>query len=159
MGKIRSYLLSDEELITELRDPENPSKIQHEGLQRRFCLLENIAQGKAITGDEFDAEGKKEATFLYHPDSRLICVHGKNRIGLDGVLKSKADKDQHRKLWCKYHPCENDNDAQPIFGRPGEGKPNNNETLLILISGISSSCIFIIIILMFTLFKKRRYNY
>ena len=106
MSATKLYTLSDEELIKELQHPEYPSKIKGADLMRAFCLMEKVAQGKDITGAEMPPEAKKETIFGYHPDSRLLCVYGKNRIGLDGVLESKEEEIKHRELWCKYNPCK-----------------------------------------------------
>ena len=106
MSTTKLSTLSNEELIKKLKHPEYPSKIKHAELFRTFCLAENLAQGKDLTDAVMTPEAKKEAIFGFHPDSRLFCVHGKNRIGLDGVLESEEEEIKHRKMWCKYNPCK-----------------------------------------------------
>lgn len=106
MSDTKLYNLSDEELIKELQHPEYPSKIKGADLTRSICLMEEVAQGKDLTGAEMSPDAKREIIFGYHPDSRLLCVYGKNRIGLDGVLESKEEEIKHRELWCKYNPCK-----------------------------------------------------
>jgi hypothetical protein len=93
--------LSDEQLREQI-------KVQQElrDWHRAMCMSEWLAQGKDITGEYMKPEGKRETDFMYHPDSRLFCVHGKNRIGLDGVLTSEAEEVKHRNLWCKYRTCK-----------------------------------------------------
>jgi hypothetical protein len=106
MSTTKLTTLSNEELIKELQHPEYPSKIKHAEFIRALCLAERVAQGKNLANADLTPEAKKEAIFAYHPDSRLFCVHGKNRIGLDGVLESEEDEIKHREMWCKYNPCK-----------------------------------------------------
>ena len=147
--------LSNEELITKLKHPEYPSKIKHAEIFRMFCLAENLAQGKDPTNAVMTPEAKKEAIFGYHPDSRLFCVHGKNRIGLDGVLESEEEEIKHRKMWCKYNPCKPvaNTTAHSMGNRVVKTEPVVKTTAysigdgVIMMSSLSSSCSCLLVII------------
>ena len=154
MSTTKLSTLSNEELIKELEHPEYPSKINHTELFRTFCLAEKLAQGKDLTDVVMTPEAKKEAIFGFHPDSRLFCVHGKNRIGLDGVLESEEEEIKHRKMWCKYNPCKHvaNTTAHSIGDGVAKAEPVAKTTAysldgVTMMSSLSSSCSCLLMII------------
>jgi hypothetical protein len=126
--------MSDEQLREEFKD-----KLTGPGSEfyHALCMNENAAKGKDLSGADMSPEAKKEAFFLFHPDSRLICVHGKNRLGLDGVFQSEAEEKQHRNLWCTYNPCKTTTTTggvANVLHDTGSSNPAG------IISSASSSC-------------------
>ena len=152
--------LSEDEVIKAIEDPNSPGELnqEHVAFHRDSCLNERVAKLRTKIADTpMNDEAKKETLFRYHPDSKLFCVYGKNKYGINGALLSQEEEDQHRELWCKYNDCAPE-PTEPASDSPSPSAPTNvntpssNDIALIAMSGISSS--FMLVIFMILLLKK-----
>ena len=156
--------LSEDELIKTIEDPDSPGELnqKHAEFHRAKCLSPKVAKLRTHIGNEpLDDITKRETLFAYHPDSKLFCVYGKNKYGINGALLSQEEEDKHREIWCEHHDCapEPTEPTEPAKSPgvmvPGGGTSSSNNTALIAMSGISSS--FMLVIFMIILLKKQRY--
>jgi len=155
--------LSEDELIKTIEDPNSPGELnqEHVAFHRSTCLNERTAKLRTQIGDQpLDDITKREMLFKYHPDSKLFCVYGKNKYGINGALLSQEEEDKHREIWCEHHDCAPE-PTEPASDSPSPSAPANvntpssNDIALIAMSGISSS--FMLVIFMIILLKKKRY--
>ena len=156
--------LPEDELIKAIEDPNSPGELnqEHVAFHRSTCLNERTAKLRTQIGDQpLDDITKREMLFKYHPDSKLFCVYGKNKYGINGALLSQEEEDKHREIWCEHHDCAPE-PTEPASDSPSPSAPanvmissSNNNTALIAMSGISSS--FMLVIFMIILLKKKRY--
>ena len=155
--------LSEDELIKTIEDPDSPGELnpKHAEFHRSKCLSPVVAKLRTKIGDEpLDDITKRETLFRYHPDSKLFCVYGKNKYGINGALLSQEEEDKHREIWCEHHDCAPE-PTEPASDSPSPSAPANvntpssNDIALIAMSGISSS--FMLVIFMIILLKKKRY--
>lgn len=153
--------LPEDELIKAIEDPNSPGELnqEHVAFHRSTCLNERTAKLRTQIGDQpLDDITKREMLFKYHPDSKLFCVYGKNKYGINGALLSQEEEDKHREIWCEHHDCAPE-PTEPASDSPSPSAPanvmissSNNNTALIAMSGISSS--FMLVIFMILLLKK-----
>ena len=155
--------LSEDELIKTIEDPDSPGELnpKHAEFHRSKCLSPVVAKLRTKIGDEpLDDITKRETLFRYHPDSKLFCVYGKNKYGINGALLSQEEEDKHREIWCEHHDCAPE-PTEPASDSPSPSAPANvntpssNDIALIAMSGISSS--FMLVIFMILLLKNKRY--
>ena len=156
--------LPEDELIKAIEDPNSPGELnqEHVAFHRSTCLNERTAKLRTQIGDQpLDDITKREMLFKYHPDSKLFCVYGKNKYGINGALLSQEEEDKHREIWCEHHDCAPE-PTEPASDSPSPSAPanvmissSNNNTALIAMSGISSS--FMLVIFMILLLKNKRY--
>ena len=157
--------LPEDELIKTIEDPNSPGELnqEHVSFHRSNCLSPVIAQLRTIEGEPLDDITKKETLFRYHPDSKLFCVYGKNKYGINGALLSQEQEDKHREIWCKYNECATvPTEPASHYGVPerGTSSPSSNDASVMMMGIISSlSMFFIIMFMMIILLKKRRHNY
>ena len=88
--------LSEDELIKTIEDPNSPGELnqEHVAFHRSTCLNERTAKLRTQIGDQpLDDITKREMLFKYHPDSKLFCVYGKNKYGINGALLSQEEED------------------------------------------------------------------
>ena len=136
--KFNLSFMTDEQLREEFKD-----KLTAPGGREFYyalCMNENAAKGKDLSGADMSPEAKREAFFLFHPDSRLICVHGKNRLGFDGIFQSEAEEKQHRNLWCTYNPCKTTTTTTTTGGVENVLHDTGSSNPAGIISSASSSC-------------------
>ncbi len=145
--------LPEDELINAIEDPNSPGELrqEHAEFHRSKCLSPVVAQLKTIEGEPLDDITKRETLFRYHPDSKLFCVYGKNKYGINGALLSQEQEDTHREIWCEHHDCA----AEPasdsgvlVPGAPGRGtsspssNASSNDASVMMMSIISSLSMF-----------------
>ena len=157
--------LPEDELIKAIEDPNSPGELnqEHVAFHRSTCLNERTAKLRTQIGDQpLDDITKREMLFKYHPDSKLFCVYGKNKYGINGALLSQEEEDKHREIWCEHHDCAPEPPSTPGVltpGVPGRGTPSNDASVMMMSIISSLSMFFIIMFMMIILLKKRRHNY
>ena len=155
--------LPEDELIKAIEDPNSPGELKQAEFHRSKCLSPRVAELKThIGGEPVDDITKRETLFAYHPDSKLFCVYGKNKYGINGALLSQEEEDKHREIWCEHHDCAPEPPSTPGVLTPGvpeRGTPSNDASVMMMGIISSLSMFFIIMFMMIILLKKRRHNY